>query len=325
MTVKSEVLKALIENKGKSVSGEEIADRLGVSRTAVWKAVKSLQESNYTIEAVTNKGYMMPGDTDIISAEAVRSMTDFDIPVYYFESVASTNEKAKELAGTEDRAVVIANEQTQGKGRLGRTFVSPAGSGLYMSIIIKPDFDISKSVLITTAASVAVVRALEKLYGLAPEIKWVNDIYLGGRKITGILTEAVMDFESGQIGSIVVGIGVNCFESDSPKAAADSYGFIGGSVSRAAIAAQIINEFIPVVDNIEDRSFIEDYRSHSMVIGKRILVYKAGMLGKPGAKPLHAEAEGIDEDGGLIIKHPDENGNTVLETITSGEVSIRLE
>ena len=326
MAVKDEVLRRLTDHKGEAVSGESLAQELGVSRTAVWKAIKSLQSAGYPIEAGTNRGYSLPEDTDFMSGEAIKAFLAEDIPVYYYDKVTSTNDKAREIAADHNpaRALVAANCQTSGRGRIGRVFASPAGKGLYMSIILRPSFDMSRSVLVTTAASVAVVRALEKLYDIHPKIKWVNDIYLDGKKITGILTEAVTDFESGQIESLIVGIGVNCFESSAAEKEASSYGFIGGSISRNTLAAQIVNEFMPIADNIEDRSFIEDYREHSNGIGRSVLVYKAGSLGDPDARPLRAKATGIAENGGLIIVHEDGPLKGETEILTSGEISIRF-
>lgn len=320
MSVRDSVLRALTESGGNAVSGARLAEDLGVSRTAVWKAVKSLRESGYPIESGTNRGYTLGAGADVLSGEAVSALMKEDIPVRYYDTVTSTNEKAKELVISEglETGLVIANCQTGGRGRLGRTFVSPAGAGIYMSLIARPDFDMSRSVLVTTAAAVAVAKALEELYDLRPQIKWVNDVYLDGRKITGILTEALTDFESGQIDRIIVGIGINCFESKAAEEAADAYGFIGGDISRAKIAAKVTDIFAPMLRGLDSGDFIDDYRKLCFVTGRDVLVYKAGTLGRDDARPLRARAVGIDDDGGLIIEH-----DGVRETLTSGEVSVR--
>ncbi|MGI6203767.1 MAG: biotin--[acetyl-CoA-carboxylase] ligase [Anaerovoracaceae bacterium] len=320
LSVKEKVLRALAEGSGSPVSGEALASKLGVTRAAVWKAVKALRESGYPIESGTNRGYTLTSGADILTGEAVSALMREDIPVYYFDKVGSTNEKAKEIVIGEgaETGLVVADCQTAGKGRLGRTFVSPAGSGIYMSLISQPDFDLSRSVLVTTAAAVAVCKALEDLYDLRPQIKWVNDVYLDGKKITGILTEALTDFESGQIERIIVGIGINCFENSAAKDASDAYGFIGGNISRARIAAKVIDYFAPMLRDLDSREFIDDYRKRCLVTGKDVLVYKAGTLGRPDARPLRARAVGIDDNGGLIIEHDGRR-----ESLTSGEVSVR--
>jgi BirA family biotin operon repressor/biotin-[acetyl-CoA-carboxylase] ligase len=214
MSTKGSVLKALEENKGTAVSGEELASRLDISRAAVWKAIQELRREGYRIDAITNRGYCLAGDSDVLSAEGILPYVKGDVPadrIRVFKSVESTNLTAKKIAldGAQPGTVIIAEEQTKGRGRMGRSFYSPPAGGIYMSFILKPRLDTAKSVLITTAASVAVCKAIEEVTGISCRIKWVNDIYKGDKKICGILTEAVTDFESGQIDYIVLGIGVN--------------------------------------------------------------------------------------------------------------------
>ena len=145
-------------------------------------------------------------------------------------------------------------------------------------MILKPDFDISKAVLITAAASVAVSRAIQTICGVRPQIKWVNDLYLDGKKICGILTEAITDFESGQITNIVVGIGINCSCEDFPDEIQGIAGGIPGSYSKNALAAEVVNQLLDIASNIEARDFIDEYRQSSMVIGKNINVIKTGSM-----------------------------------------------
>lgn len=316
MTVKQELLKLLEENKGEYLSGEKTAETLGVSRTAVWKAINSLKKEGYPIDSVTNRGYMLSSDSNLLSAEGILLSLKKDIPLTVYHETDSTNRQCIALAleGAEEGTTVVADKQTAGRGRRGRSFYSPSGTGIYLSILIRPKFNISESVLVTVAASVAVSKAIEKVCGIEPQIKWVNDIYYNSRKVCGILTEAVTDFESGRISAVVTGIGINCSTTEFPDDISGTAGCLPGSFSRNELAAAVIDEFLTVISHIEDRDFIPYYREHSMITGKNINVYSVGK------DPVPAYAEGIDNNGGLIIRYEDGTG-TVL---TTGEVSIRI-
>lgn len=323
MTVKEYVLQALEENKGSSISGEALAERLGVSRSAIHKAIKALRAEGYQIEAATNKGYCLSPSSDMLSAQgiAMHLSSEFShLPLHVYKTVDSTNNVAKKLAleGADHGTAILSFHQSHGKGRLGRTFISPANTGIYMSVLLKPSFDMSHSVLITTAASVAVVRAIEKVTGLAPEIKWVNDIYVNGKKICGILTEAITGFETGQIEYLIVGIGINCSIKGFPDDLLQIAGALSGDFSKNHLAAEVLNQLLPLIDHIEDRSFIQDYRSHSMVLGKTITVYKGGYT--EDAPGRVARVLDIDINGGLQVLYSDGE----QETLSTGEISIRL-
>ncbi len=240
-----------------------------------------------------------------------------DNTIIVMDEVDSTNLELKRLAGTgaKDGTVVIAEHQTSGRGRLGRSFFSPAGSGIYMSLLLKPSFEEERATLVTTAVSVAVCRAIEKISGKQPMIKWVNDLYLNGKKICGILTEAIRDAVSGKIEYIVIGIGINCAETEFP----DDIKSIAGSIcekeeeiSRNELAAEIIKE-INLMDNLTDSGdFIDEYKRRSFVIGKDIRI-----LGK--TEEL-AKALDIDENGGLVVRL----WSGEIKILSSGEISIRL-
>ena len=215
MTVKSSLLEMLEKNKGEVLSGESIAGELGCTRAAVWKAVKSLREEGYHIEAGPNKGYMLAKDTNRLSQEGIRLfLDDPKVKIDIYDELESTNQTAKKEAMMGEAghgAFVIARSQTAGRGRRGREFYSPADTGLYMSVILKPQGTIHDSLLITTAAAVAVYRAVAQICGIQLDIKWVNDLFYKGKKVCGILTEAVTDFESGNIEFVVVGMGLNLY------------------------------------------------------------------------------------------------------------------
>jgi BirA family biotin operon repressor/biotin-[acetyl-CoA-carboxylase] ligase len=194
MDLKEQVLKELENHKGEYVSGGKLAETLHFSRNAVWKAVKSLVADGHDIQAVTNKGYRLSPDSDVLTAAAVEKHLGalagvFDID--YRATVTSTNSVLKDLAagGAREGTVVAAITQTAGRGRFGRSFYSPADSGVYFSVLLRPGVGAPDATLLTTAAAVAVARAVEDVTGAPARIKWVNDVYCGGKKVCGILTE----------------------------------------------------------------------------------------------------------------------------------------
>ena len=329
MSVKESVLEALQNNRDHYISGEDLSGQFGVSRAAIYKAVKSLRGEGYEIEAVTNRGYMMPSEGTAVSEEAVRNALPSDLRsmnLFVYDVIDSTNLEARRLILDESAkapAVVIARQQTAGRGRLGRGFYSPR-DGLYLSIVIKPDFDISRSSMVTVAAAAATSEAIDALCGCSTEIKWVNDIYLNGKKVCGILTEATTDFETGQIDSLIIGIGINTSEKSFPPELAN----IAGSVSaegldgheKSLLAASITEKVLRYTKDLS--GFMDSYRRRSMVIGREITVY-TGTYRKDPTQELggrSAFALEIDDAGGLVVEYED----GTRQTLTSGEVSIRL-
>lgn len=242
--------------------------------------------------------------------------------IYVYDSLDSTNNRAKELAlsGAEHGTVVLANQQTSGKGRLGRSFFSPK-NGIYLSIIVKPDFDLTKAVLITAAAAVSSAEAIHKVTGYETSIKWVNDVYVDGKKVCGILTEGVADIETGLIENIIIGIGINTSNEDFPQELEGIAGALKGDYSPSELAADVIMRMLDFAEDPENRSFIETYRSKSMVIGKTVTVYNGIYTKDPSEVPSRpARVLDIDDDGGLVVIYTDGS----RETLTSGEISIRL-
>ena len=326
MATKDLVLEALQRSGENYLSGEALSEELGISRTAVWKAIRTLRDEGYTVRAVTNRGYRLIHDEDVITEKSLREhlFTRYkNNRLYIYDTLDSTNNRAKQLAleNAPHGTTVIAMQQTAGKGRLGRSFFSPR-EGIYLSIIIKPTFDLSKSVLVTAAASVAVAQAVESVCGRQAQIKWVNDVYLDGKKICGILTEGITDFETGHIESLVIGIGVNTSVRDFPDEIRDIVGAVDGNYSRSALAAEIISRMLNFAENIESREFIQDYRKRSMVIGKNVKVYKGvySIAPEKELEGISAKVLGIDDDGGLEVIYTDGK----RETLTSGEISVRL-
>ena len=323
MSVKEFVLKKLEENRGIPLSGEAIANSLSVSRAAVWKAVRALEAEGYHIEAVPNQGYTLCTDNDLLSTQGILPYLTPPLKsreIRVFPCLPSTNQEAKRMAleRAEQGSAVLAEEQSAGRGRLGRSFFSPRGNGLYMSVILRPKADVSNAVLITTAAAVGVCRAIDTVTGRHPQIKWVNDLYLNEKKICGILTEAVTNFETGVIESVVVGIGINFKGSQStlPEELRHKAGFLytdePPATTRNHLAAEIINQLCILCDTLELRSFLPEYRMRSMIIGEQIRFLRNQVWSE-------ALAVDIDDNGGLIIALSDNK----RETLSSGEVSVR--
>lgn len=321
MSVKNEVLHILEQNKGQSISGQELAEKLGVSRTAVWKAINSLKEEGYLISGVSNKGYSLSPSSDVMSAEGIRTFLRREykeLPITVYKSINSTNTEAKMQAmqNAVHGTVILSEEQTQGRGRMGRSFYSPAESGIYMSIILKPHLNMADSVLITTAAAVAVCTAVDKFTSQEPKIKWVNDIYINNKKVCGILTEAVTDMESGTINSVIVGIGLNVktefFPAELRETAGSIFNMNDDSFIRNQLAAEVINNVLLMCDNLQDRSFLEFYRERSMILGEKIRYLKNNQW-------FEGYAQDIDEFGGLVVFHEDGQ----KEVLHSGEITLR--
>ena len=218
MSTKYRILELLEQNRGDSISGERLAGILNVSRNAVWKAVKELEKEGYSIEAVTNKGYRLSDQNDIVSIQGIKPFLSPQSKLYaenikIYKTLESTNKTAKEMAvaGAEHGTVIIADSQTKGRGRYSRSYFSPSG-GLYMSIILRPEvLNFENPTSVTAFAAVAVCEAIESISEKTPKIKWVNDVLIDEKKVCGILTEAVTDFESGSLDWIVLGIGINVY------------------------------------------------------------------------------------------------------------------
>ena len=324
MSVKVNVLKTLEENRGFFFSGEELANKLYVSRAAIWKAMKELEKEGYQIKAIPNRGYCLTEENDILSVEGIRtylSKGNQAIPITVDKITQSTNQNAKLCAATGGGhgALFVANQQTAGRGRRGRSFLSMDGNGIYMSLILKPKVAAEDVVLVTTAASVAVYRAIKKITGITTAIKWVNDLYYRNKKVCGILTEAVTDCESGIIDCIILGIGIN-FTLSSENIPEDLKNIVGalydqntGGITRNQLIAEIVNQVLAVCDELPERSFLVDYRENSMVLGKEVNVIGTKEQSK-------AIALAIENNGGLRVRYIDGRE----EILCSGEISIRL-
>lgn len=286
--IKENIISILESNKGLFISGEKIANDLNVSRTAIWKAIKSLKNDGYNINSVSNKGYALSKETDILSSKVIKNnmlkyADKFNFIIH--KTVASTNIIARELAinGAESGTVVIAEEQTNGYGRNGKSFFSPYGTGIYMSIILnlKKEKKIFNSSFITTAAAMAVSKSIEEISNENTQIKWVNDVFINGKKVCGILTEGAFSFEDGKLDYAVIGIGVNVnFPKDGfPKELNNIAASINSknnansntkSDIRNILVAKILENLYDYYFN--DVNFYEEYKKRSFLIGKKFLL-----------------------------------------------------
>ena len=325
MTTKEKLLALLEDSKGTFFSGEEIARTLQVSRAAVWKAVNALREDGYTIDAATNKGYRLSPDSDILSPQGIRRFLkpeyrDLDLTV--LPTAPSTNALVREKAnqGRPEGCIIIACEQTAGRGRYGRQFFSPVDSGVYLSLLLRPTaYSPQQATCLTAAAAAAMCQAIEAVTGQQPGIKWVNDIFLHGKKVCGILTEAAVGLETGTLNYMVLGAGVNLYPP--VKGFPEEIRPIAGSVlerscpeAKNRLVGEFLNRFWDFYTHPECRAYLEDYRARSLAIGRNVTVLSAG-------KAVSAYAYGIDDDFRLLVRY--ENGDT--EALSYGEIRIQLD
>lgn len=316
------VLQALRSHAGEFVSGAALSEELGISRTAVWKAVEVLRGEGWPIESQPRRGHRLAPVADVLSEEGIRRYLRQPGPeVRFFPSITSTNTVLKQLALQDVPAglALVAETQTGGRGRMGRSFYSPPASGLYLSLLLRPRTEASKAVLLTACAAVAVAETVEELSGVRPGIKWVNDLLVDGRKICGILTEAGLDVETGLVSHVIVGIGINTripregFPEELRDIAGAAFGTLPVPDLRCRLAAGILNRLWTWAEDPGSEEIFEKYRSRSLAPGQGILILE------PGKDPVPAVALGLDRDYALRVRL--EDGDQRL--LRSGEISIR--
>lgn len=317
MSLKQEVLSALEANRDKDLSGQELAERFGVSRSAVWKVVNGLKKDGYEILSGTNKGYRLAQSSDMLSAEGIRQHLNKNLQsssVFVFKELDSTSNEGKRMLanGFTGEAMIASEGQSDGRGRYGRFFYSPGRTGLYLTFLLQINASLSDATSLTAGAAVAAVRAIRALTGKEAWIKWVNDIFLNGRKIGGILTEAVSDFETGMVQSVLVGIGLNVTTVDFPEELQEIAGSLGPScITRSRLAAEIANQLLPFAKDLSSKGYLSDYRRYSMVLGEPIEYTRDG-------KTFSGTAVSIGDDFGLTVVRDDGQ----REILRSGEVHI---
>ena len=312
--VKSAVLTTLEKNRGDFFSGEVLANKIGATRSAVNKAIKQLRNEGYNIDAISNKGYSLV-DTDLLSEEGIRFYLDDknkDIKINFFKEIDSTNNEAKRVIYTECKPCVFVSEmQTNGRGRLGRSFYSPSNESIYLSLLLKPNT--SLGLKITSYVAVAVSDAIESLTGQNVGIKWVNDIYIDNKKVVGILCEGVSSLENQELEAVVIGIGLNCRVKNFPQEIKNIAGNIldNCTITRNELCAKVIDNILDILTRFDDSTVMDRYREKSIIIGQNIRYEKNG-------NTRYGKVKTINDSGALVVE---ENENLVI--IDSGEVTIR--
>lgn len=318
------VLTLLTAEKGAYISGAEMSKKLGVTRMAVSNAVRALREQGYTIASVTNRGYCLTAQPDSLSPGDVlgRLPESRRDTVRVFDSIDSTNTylKREAMSGAPGGLCAVANEQTAGRGRVGRKFLSAPDCGVYLSLLLRPSCAPSDCSTLTSHAAVAVCRAISRVCHVQPGIKWTNDILLRDKKICGILTELSLEGESGAVDSVVIGIGINAnnrpedFPPELRAVAGSIFDATGERVCRSELAAALITELDAMTQawTSDPRAYLEEYRALCLTTGKDVRVLR-------GDSERAGFAEAITDDFALLVRYSDGS----RETLTGGEVSVR--
>lgn len=320
--MKAELLKILRETQG-YVSGQQLCSHFAVSRTAVWKVMQQLKEEGYEIKAVKNRGYHIVRTPDVVTAEEIESRLHtkwMGRSCISLESVGSTNNYAKRIAeeGAASGTLVVAEEQTEGKGRRGRSWTTQKGSNLMMTLLLRPKIRPEHASRLTLLAAMAAARGIKKTTGMEAGIKWPNDVVADGRKVCGILTE--MNTEVDYINYVVIGMGINVNQKEFPReisgSAGSLYQILGKEISRAALAAAVMEELEKVYEIFlltEDMSgLMEEYNQICVNCGQQIRVLEPG-------KEYTGFSSGINERGELAVKR--DTGE--ISYVYAGEVSVR--
>ena len=315
------ILKILKETKD-YVSGEQLGEQLGVSRAAIWKAIQKLKEEGYQIEAVSNKGYYLSSSEDLYNGvEIQEALTTkvFGKEIFFYEQTDSTNIRIRELAkqGKKEGVLAVAEMQTAGKGRRGKTWRTLRGTGIWMSLLLCPNMTPPETPLLTLLAGLAVCQAIREQTGLSADIKWPNDILIRGKKVCGILTE--LDAEMDKVNFVVMGIGINvnteCFSEELKQAATSLKLEKGESISRKKLLCAVLKQFETIYYQYEKEGsflpFLSRYKKYCINVGRPVQVFSKN--------PFQGICVDITPEGELIVEK--ENGERV--TVFSGEVSIR--
>jgi BirA family transcriptional regulator, biotin operon repressor / biotin---[acetyl-CoA-carboxylase] ligase len=324
MNTDVQILNALRAARDGAVSGAELSQKLGVSRAAIWARIEELRLLGYDIEASPHRGYRLLNAPDLLHADDLLSrlgktkVIGRDIRV--FQETTSTNDVIEKLArdGVKEGVVVFAESQSKGRGRLGRKWMSPARKGLWFSVLLRPKLRPQETTQLTVASATALRRAIQAQTGLKPEIKWPNDILVGGRKVAGILTE--MNAELDQVKYVILGIGVdvNLGQSDFPselrQTATSLKAECGKPLSRAGLAVAILRELDEDYSRITSGRFAavaDEWEAHGTTIGQEVVI-------RTGDRQIRGRAEALGDDGALLLRT--EHGH--LERIVGGDVTL---
>lgn len=319
--MKAEILRMLRETEG-YVSGQEMCNKFGVSRTAVWKVINQLKENGYDIESAQNKGYHLnsvPDVVDMVELESIRDTKWAGCETHYYECTDSTNTRAKELAenGSPSGTLVVAEQQTAGKGRRGRSWESPSGTNIYMTLMLKPEINPNNASMLTLVTAMAVCHAVCRVTNAEAQIKWPNDVVVNGKKICGILTEMSAQFD--YINHIVIGIGINVHNEHFPEEIAETAGSLLLECGKHFHRADLIEEFLEEFERLyeiyletEDMAGLQkEYDQMLVNRGRQVRVLDP-------KEPFDGKAMGITQRGELIVDTWESR-----KLVSSGEVSVR--
>ncbi len=315
--MKEKILEYLFTHQEEFTSGEVLRKKFNVSRTAIWKHIKTLKEEGYQITSISNKGYQLQIEEDQLVSYELEKILGKEIEV--FQSIDSTNNYLKRgMQDFPDKKMVLSEEQKQGRGRLGRDWYSPKGAGLFFSMLLKPKISMQESFKITGIAAAAVAEAIEEVTGLPAKIKWPNDITVNGKKVCGILTE--VSGEMDKINYLIVGIGINVntpdFSADLKAMATSLYLEKKEKISRKDLFVTLAKKFFYFYDDFTERKNLQEVHGilegRSAILGKEIFVIR-------GEEKKQGMAMAISEDGFLKVRY--DSGEE--EVLSSGEVSVR--
>lgn len=319
--MKAEILAMLRESDG-YVSGQELCNKFGVSRTAIWKAINQLKDMGYEIEAVPNKGYHLVSAPDVMNEAEIKSLLHTEWAgqeLFCFDEIDSTNTKAKELAeqGHPSGTLVVADRQIAGRGRRGRSWDSPAGIGIFMTLLLKPDINPNNASMLTLVTALATAQAISDATGAEAKIKWPNDIVINGKKVCGILTEMSAQFD--YINHIVIGIGINVHNESFPEEIRETASSLllesGKRIHRADLIARFLERFeagYAIFLQTEDlEGLMKDYNALLVNIQKQVRILDP-------KEPFEGKAIGITKRGELIVDTWESR-----KLVSSGEVSVR--
>jgi BirA family biotin operon repressor/biotin-[acetyl-CoA-carboxylase] ligase len=324
MTTDAQILAALRAAGDGTVSGADLSQRLGVTRAAIWARVDELRRLGYEIEASPHLGYRLLNTPDVLHADDLLTrlgrtkVVGRDIRV--FQETTSTSDVIEKLArdDVKEGAVVFAESQTKGRGRLGRKWLSPSGKGLWFSVLLRPELRPQETTRLTVAAATALRRAIQKETGLQPAIKWPNDILVNGRKVAGILTE--LSAELDRVKHVIIGIGVDVnlnageFPPELRRQATSLKVEAGQAVSRPALATAILRELDADYARLcggEFGAVADEWEAHCATLGQAVAI-------RIGARQVRGRAESLGEDGALLLRT--EHGR--IERITGGDVTV---
>lgn len=319
---KQEVL-LLLQQAGGALSGEQISRTLGVSRAAVWKAIGQLRQEGYEITAATRRGYRLVRAPDRLDAAQIAQLLcghPWMQRAVVLDTVDSTNNVARRLAaqGAPSGTTVFAEQQTAGRGRRGRSFYSPAGEGLYCSVLLRPQVQPQKLMHLTAMAAVAAMDAVEAVCGRRVGIKWTNDLVIGTRKLAGILTELSLIAETQETDYVIVGVGINCAQREFPAELAETATSLrrewGVEVCRCTLAAELMRAFSRMETALltQKEAWLERFAENCVTVGKPVKLVR-------GDSVRYAHADGIGPDAALLVTYDD----GTQEAVASGEVSVR--